>query len=150
MPPAVDLAHERALQTLLPGLIGGGLVASAHDCAEGGLAVALAECTFGETRVGATVAIPAVTGPSGVPVSHATLFSESAGRVILSVEKTNVAGVLERAAAAGVVANVIGRTGGTTLTIRIDDGEALSVGIEGLQAVWADALEDALASPTRA
>ena len=46
MPPALDLARERALQRLIVQLIRRGVVQSAHDCAEGGLAVTVAECTF--------------------------------------------------------------------------------------------------------
>ncbi len=144
LPPAPDLGHERALHQLLPGLIQAGLAASAHDCAEGGLAVALAECTFGEPAVGATVDIASVTGPAGVPVEHATLFSESAGRVLLAVRPEDLPAVLDKAATAGVVATVIGTTGGNTLTVRIDGQTALSASVGELHSVWADALEDAL------
>jgi phosphoribosylformylglycinamidine synthase len=149
VPPAINLGHERALQTLLPQLIGAGLVASAHDCAEGGLAVALAECTFGEAPIGATIEIGGVTGPSGVPVAHATLFSESAGRVILAVEPGHLATVLDRAAEAAVEASVIGTTGGDMVTVRVDGEVAVAAPVAQLQAVWAHALEDALASPAR-
>ena len=144
LPPAVDLGHEHALHVLLPGLIQDGLVASAHDCAEGGLAVALAECTFADVPVGGTVEIAGVTGPSGVPVDHVTLFSESAGRVLLGVEPTNVAAVLERAAEAGVEASVIGTTGGGTLTIKVDGVVAVAVPVAELKSVWGEALENAV------
>ena len=69
-----------------------------------------------------------MTGPAGVPVAHATLFSESAGRVILGVEPRHLAAVLDRAAAAGVVATVIGTTGGGALTIKVDGDAALDDG----------------------
>jgi phosphoribosylformylglycinamidine synthase len=146
VPPALDLAHERALHTLLPRLVAEGLIASAHDCSEGGLAVALAECTFGETPVGATVEVAGVTGLAGVPVAHATLFSESTGRVLLGVDPRHLSAVLERAAAAEVVAAVIGTTGGGALTISIDGEAALTMAVGELQSVWAYALEDALVS----
>ena len=149
LPPVLELGHERALHTLLPEIIGAGLVASAHDCSEGGLAVALAECTFGDVPVGATVEVRGVTGPAGVPVAHATLFSESAGRVILAVTPEHLATVLERAAASGVVASVIGTTGGSTLKVTVDGETAVAAAVGELQVVWANALEDALASPTR-
>ena len=145
----LNLGHEGALHVLLPQLIASGLVVSAHDCAEGGLAVGLAECTFGDRPIGAEVELQGVTGPAGVPVAHATLFSESAGRIILGVESGNVAAVLDQAAAAGVVATVIGTTGGGALTIKIDGETAVAAAVGELQAVWADALEDALASPAR-
>jgi phosphoribosylformylglycinamidine synthase len=149
MPPAIELGHERALQALLPQLIGAGLVASAHDCSEGGLAVALAECTFGQPGVGATVDVRGVTGPAGVPVAHATLFSESAGRVLLAVSPEHLTAVLDQAATAGVVAGVIGTTGGATLRIAVDGEPVVVAAVSELQTVWANALEDALASPVR-
>jgi phosphoribosylformylglycinamidine synthase len=149
MPPAIELGHERALQALLPQLIGAGLVASAHDCSEGGLAVALAECTFGQPGVGATVDVRGVTGPAGVPVAHATLFSESAGRVLLAVSPEHLTTVLDQAATAGVVAGVIGTTGGATLRIAVDGEPVVVAAVSELQTVWANALEDALASPVR-
>jgi phosphoribosylformylglycinamidine (FGAM) synthase-like enzyme len=147
LPPAVDLSHERALHRLLPALVQDGLVVSAHDCAEGGLAVALAESTFGESPIGAAVEVASVTGPAGVPVEHATLFSESAGRVLLGVRSENVSVVLERAAEAGIEAGVIGTTGGDALTIRIDGQPILAAAVGELHAVWAHALENALAVP---
>ena len=60
VPPMIDLTHERALHRLLPALVQDGLVVSAHDCAEGGIAVALAESTFGDPKVGATVELSSV------------------------------------------------------------------------------------------
>jgi phosphoribosylformylglycinamidine synthase len=150
LPPALDLAHECALHALLPQLVGERLLASAHDCSEGGIAVALAECTFGDTPVGAIVEVAGVTGPAGVPVAHATLFSESAGRVILGVEPRYLAAVLDRAAAAGVEATVIGTTGGGVLTVNVDGDAPLTMAVGELHSVWAHALEDALASPARA
>jgi phosphoribosylformylglycinamidine synthase len=149
MPPVLNLGHERALHALLPSLIGAGLVASAHDCSEGGLAVALAECTFGEEGVGATVDVRGVTGPAGVPVAHATLFSESAGRVLLAVDPAHLGTVLGQAIEAGVEATVIGTTGGEALTIKVDGEVAVEAAVGALQAVWATALEDALAAPAR-
>ena len=149
LPPSLDLAHEQALHRLLPELVQRGLIASAHDCAEGGIAVALAEATFGDDPVGATVDLRGVTGPAGVPVEHATLFSESSGRVLLGVAPEHVTAVLDRASALGVEAAVIGTTGGDALTIRVDGQPAIDAAVEELRAVWATALEDALSSPAR-
>ncbi len=61
VPPVLDLAREAALQRLLVGAIGSGVIRSAHDCAEGGLAVTLAECCF-DAGVGVEVELPAVGG----------------------------------------------------------------------------------------
>ena len=60
VPPALDLDAEKRLQQLLVSLAADGLVQSAHDCAEGGLAVTIAECSFDTGGIGADVDIPAV------------------------------------------------------------------------------------------
>ncbi len=64
VPPALDLEREGALQRLLVEAIGVRLVQSAHDCADGGLAVTLAESCF-DTPLGLTVDVPAVSAPDG-------------------------------------------------------------------------------------
>ena len=62
VPPALDLAREAALQRVLVEGAATGLIRSAHDCAEGGLAVTLAECCF-DTGLGAVVDVAAVEAP---------------------------------------------------------------------------------------
>ena len=104
VPPALDLAQERALQHLLVELAAQGVVRSAHDCAEGGLAVALAECCFENGGIGAEIAIPAAASDGGIDRLAATLFGESASRVLVSVSPDHTASVLEKARAAGVPA----------------------------------------------
>jgi phosphoribosylformylglycinamidine synthase len=95
------------------------------------------------------VDVRGVTGPAGVPVAHATLFSESAGRVLLAVDPAHLGTVLGQAIEAGVEATVIGTTGGEALTIKVDGEVAVEAAVGALQAVWATALEDALAAPAR-
>ncbi|MCA1032926.1 phosphoribosylformylglycinamidine synthase subunit PurL [Bacillus timonensis] len=77
--PAIDLTIENQRQQQLLSAIRAGLVASAHDLAEGGLAVALAECTFGSQQVGATIQI---TGDETTQ-----LFSETQSRFLVSVKR---------------------------------------------------------------
>jgi phosphoribosylformylglycinamidine synthase len=144
LPPQVDLAHERALQQVLPALVQDGLVQSAHDCAEGGLAVTLAECCFG--GAGVTVALAGVPNDLGVPVAHATLFSESAGRVVLSVRRDDEEAVRARCAAAGIPVATIGETGGDRLRITVDDTVEVDADVAGLDELWGGALEAALSS----
>ncbi|MBV5260987.1 phosphoribosylformylglycinamidine synthase subunit PurL [Synechococcus moorigangaii CMS01] len=78
IPPQVDFALEKAVQKTVREAIAAGLLASAHDLAEGGLAVALAECCIGG-KVGATIAI----GAEGR--LDETLFGETCGKIIVSV-----------------------------------------------------------------
>jgi phosphoribosylformylglycinamidine synthase II len=143
LPPQVDLALERALQQALPALVQEGLVQSAHDCAEGGLAVALAECTFG--GVGADIAVAGVESDLGVPTAHATLFSESAGRVVVSVRPEDAGVVLGRCVAAGIPCAEIGVTGGDRLRVSVGGQLEIDEEVAALEAAWGGALEAALA-----
>ena len=128
-PPALDLATERALQELLAAAAAETLLASAHDCADGGLAVSLAECAIGSGN-GFAVAVP------GDLPAHVTLFSESAARAVISVEPADEERVVELAAAHGVPIARLGETGGPRGLI---DG-LLDVPVVELAAAWEDAI----------
>jgi phosphoribosylformylglycinamidine synthase len=132
--PAIDLAREAALQALLVDAIGAGLVHSAHDCSDGGIAVALAECCFDTNGTGCTVDLPG---------AHATtaLFSESASRVVVSVDPADEAAVLARAAAAGVPAHRIGTTGGDRIRISVAGTTSIDVGVADAERVWSTSIE---------
>jgi len=138
-PPTIDLKAERALQRLLVATIREGLLQSAHDCADGGLAITLAECAFGTGGIGLTVELPAVA-PSGAWSSTATLFSESASRVVVSVARENVAEFLARAAAFGVPASEIGATGGARISVSINGRTAIDVAASEAETIWDTAL----------
>ncbi|MBL8136481.1 MAG: phosphoribosylformylglycinamidine synthase subunit PurL [Acidobacteria bacterium] len=139
-PPALDLAAERALQTLVVSLVRGRLVQSAHDCSDGGLAVTLAECTFGSGGIGVEVALDGVKTVPASFVEAATLFGESASRVVVSVADGHVAQVLGAAASAGVPAQVIGRTGGGDIRIDVDGTTAVLLPVAAAEGVWATAI----------
>jgi len=87
-PPALDFDKEIALHQTLLGVIRKGLVQSAHDCAEGGLAVALAESCFGN-GLGATADLCTVDQRPDL-----TLFNETQGRILITVKPSDAA-VLE-------------------------------------------------------
>jgi phosphoribosylformylglycinamidine synthase len=146
VPPAFDPAAERDLHDLLVSLAEKKLIRSAHDCSDGGVAVSLAECCFGEPGIGADVTIDEcrVSDDGNLNIA-ATLFGESSSRVVVSVDADAVAAVLEHAAAAGVPARVVGRTGGRALRITIGDRVAVEVAVQEAERVWASALERALA-----
>ncbi len=78
IPPQVDFALEKAVQKTVREAIAAGLLASAHDLAEGGLAVALAECCIGG-KVGATISVDAEGRLDEM------LFGETCGKIIVSV-----------------------------------------------------------------
>jgi phosphoribosylformylglycinamidine synthase subunit PurL len=151
VPPAIDLAQERAVQTLLPRLTAERLIRSAHDVSEGGVAVALAECCFDTGGRGAEVDLPTLAADvtaanaPGVPALHAALFGESMPQVLVSVDPAQADVVVERARAAGVPARVIGRTGGTDVIIRVAGQTALTVGVAEAEHEWSTSIERALA-----
>ncbi len=98
-PPHVDLAREIEIQNAVRDLIRAGLVRSAHDCSEGGLAVALAESCFNPTGLyGADVDLGGVeaAGPAASSEYLAgdtpatTLFNESQSRIVISVTPENL------------------------------------------------------------
>jgi phosphoribosylformylglycinamidine synthase len=136
VPPALDLARERALQRLVVEVIGRGLVRSAHDCSEGGFAVTLAECCFESGGLGVDVSVPGVAAAGGWDRVAATLFGESATRVILGVAPGDAGTVLGAAARAGVPAARIGRSGGRTIRIAIDGQVVVEVAVTDAEARW--------------
>ena len=142
VPPALDLAAERALQQLLVALSEERLVRSAHDCSDGGIAVTLAECCFDTAGMGAEVEIDRVrvAGNDAVNVA-AALFGESASRVVIGVAPDDVTAVLQRAAAASVPAKVIGRTGGNRLRIAVAGETVIEVSVGEAERVWLSAIE---------
>ena len=146
MPPALDLAAERALQTLLVTLASERLLRSAHDCSDGGLAVAVAECTFDSGGIGAEVSMTGVevAGTRETNVA-AALFGESASRVVISVVPDNVTTVLERAAAANVPVRVIGQTGGNRLRIAVAGRIEVDVAMIDAERIWSSAVDQYMA-----
>ena len=136
-PPALHLARERSLQRLLVAAVADGLLESAHDCAEGGLAVTLAECSFQTEGLGLDVTLPSVTkaGHDHLGLA-AALFGETASCVIVSVAERNVDDVLARASAAGVPASVIGSVVGSRYRLRVAGEPVVDVPVAEIERVW--------------
>ncbi len=142
-PPKLDLAGERALEQLLVSTAADGLLESAHDCAEGGLAVTLAECCFDSGGVGADVAVPLTgldEGGRDDVAMAATLFGETASRVVVSVADSRTSQFLARSAEAGVPARVIGRTGGSRFRLSVNETPAIDCLVAEIEHVWANGL----------
>jgi phosphoribosylformylglycinamidine synthase len=116
-PPPVDLAAERRNGDFVRARILAGEVRACHDAADGGLLVAVAEMAMG-SGVGATLLAPPAGG-----APHAFWFGEDQGRYVLAVP--DAAPVLAAAAAAGVPAARLGRSGGGDLVL--PDGSSISV-----------------------
>ena len=143
--PRIDLALERRVQAFCRSLIAEGLAKSAHDCSDGGLAVAVAEsCILGDGRIGGG-------GPVGFVASEelrlnmprrwdAALFGEAASRILIAVETEHSGGILDAAEAAGVPATILGRTEGDRMRI---DG-LIDLPVEELAGAWYGGLNSAL------
>ncbi|UCH33447.1 MAG: phosphoribosylformylglycinamidine synthase subunit PurL [Armatimonadota bacterium] len=117
-PPALDLEREKAVQRACLAAIRTGLVQSAHDCSDGGLAVALAEsCIRG--NVGAEIRLPEEQADMRL---DAALFGESQSRIVLSVRAEDVAAVGRIADAHGAPWSRIGRVAGSALRIETPGG----------------------------
>ncbi len=131
-PPELDLAKEKRLQDLCLTAAREQLFSSAHDVAEGGLAVALAEACI--TRPGK--AIGAQVTLNGSIRSDALLFGESQSRVLVSLPPTALPRLQELALTAELPTTVLGEVGGTDLEIH----GYLRVSVDMLQQEWRTAL----------
>jgi phosphoribosylformylglycinamidine synthase subunit PurL len=142
--PDVDLAAEAALQRLLADVITDGLLRSAHDCADGGLAVALAEsCVAG--GLGARVDLDAVAGSAPGSARHdVTLFGEAPGRVVVSVAAPDVAVLSRRCDDAGVSCSLLGTVKGDALQVQLG-AEHVEVALAALRDTFEGGLPTALA-----
>jgi phosphoribosylformylglycinamidine synthase len=142
MPPKLNLEVEKALQRLMVDLAAERLIRSAHDCSDGGLAVTLAECCFDTGGAGAEVSVDALNIGRDSRLNDAVaLFGESASRIVVSVSPDNVTEILQRAALAGVLARVIGETGGNRLRIAVAGRVIIDVSVDEAERIWSTSIE---------
>ena len=133
----LDLAVERAAQEACRAAIGARLVRSAHDCAEGGLAVALAECCVsGPEAFGADVGL----GEAAEPAAQA-LFGEGPSRIVVSVPPAGERHFERLMGEFAVPWRWIGRVGGETLTIRRGAERVVEVAVERIAHEWRTGFE---------
>ncbi|MCA1665819.1 MAG: phosphoribosylformylglycinamidine synthase II, partial [Thermomicrobia bacterium] len=135
-PPALDLDAEAAVQECVRWAIRAGQIRAAHDLADGGLAVALAEgCIAG--RVGCEVALPDALSTAVGDRLDALLFGEAASRVILAVAPEAIGPIEERASALGLPIHILGRT---TETRQFALRGIMNVPLHNLITAWETAL----------
>jgi phosphoribosylformylglycinamidine synthase len=167
-PPRCYLETEKDVHLALRALIHSGVVKSAHDCSEGGLAVALAECcisqqiarhtprltgaqvdltTLGAARGGGgTNSDDQSAAPSQEPPTirlDALLFGETQGRIVISVSAINAVKVLAQAKILGISAARIGSVGGTALEIQAASG-MLNCDLRELYDLWWNSIARAM------
>jgi phosphoribosylformylglycinamidine synthase subunit PurL len=130
------------LNQTLRGWISSGIIKSAHDCSEGGLAVTLAESCISQMAGRETPRlIGASMDLSGIPAARldGLLFGETQGRVVISVAPAQASKVLGQAKILGVPARQIGVVGGTDLHIKTASAE-LKLNTSELHDAWWNAI----------
>ena len=138
--PSLDLAREAALQRVLVEGAANGIVRSAHDCAEGGLAVTIAESCF-DSSLGVEVELKSVRTLEAWR-TVATLFGESASRAVVSVSPEHVDRLLAMAAAVNLPAARIGIVGGDRIRVSVDGGRIVDESLATAELIWSTAIEN--------
>ncbi|ABO50876.1 phosphoribosylformylglycinamidine synthase subunit II [Desulforamulus reducens MI-1] len=139
--PVLDLALEKKIQQFVLNEIKNGLIKSAHDCSEGGLAVALAECC--------------IAGGLGADITmvrrfrgDALLFGESQSRIVISLDRSKGVELVKKLVDAGVPYSQLGTVGGNSLVINVVNpgctgcgGNLINLSVSKLAETWRGAIE---------
>ncbi|HVQ38864.1 MAG TPA: phosphoribosylformylglycinamidine synthase subunit PurL [Pyrinomonadaceae bacterium] len=147
--PKLDLSTEVSVQAVCLEAAETGLLRSAHDCSDGGIAIALAECCFSSLNrqaIGADVSLPAAL-PGGQPGSLSTtgaLFSESPSRIIISFPASAHDAIESIAVEKNCPFTVIGHVGGDRLRILVGEDETVAADVRELEKVWRGSLSQRL------
>ncbi|GAB3915994.1 phosphoribosylformylglycinamidine synthase subunit PurL [Microlunatus endophyticus] len=134
-PPAVDLDHEQRLAEVMITAAHQGALTSAHDLSEGGLAQALTEAVLRNGH-GARITLADDAGP------FVALFSESTGRVLVSLDRDRLEGFVELCRTHRVPVRELGTVGGD----RLDFDGRFSLGIKELRTAWQAPIRAVLAA----
>ena len=147
-PPRVDLELEIKVQSAVRDLIREGLVKSVHDCSEGGLAVALAECCFNPSGLlGADVDLDGVERARTSASTPQILFNESQSRIVISIATANVENTISILLKRGVPFQKLGKIGGDELRIRANH-ETFRWPVVDLYDDWFNAIHRAIEGET--
>jgi len=138
VPPAIDLAAELRLINALVALAGEGILASAHDISDGGIAVALAECGFASNGLAAEAA-----WHSDEPAELA-LFSETGARAIVSLPQASLARLLTAPAKYKIAVAVIGRVTRGQFQLSLNGATVVRDHSASLREIWSGAIEHAV------
>lgn len=143
--PAIDLALEKQVQEACLNLAEGGFLNSAHDCSEGGLAVAIAESCFsslGRDAIGAEIELSS----DGLS-QEGLLFGESPSRIVITFSGEHLDAMTSAIGDCPFL--VIGTVKGNDLRIAVDGSLAISAPVSELEAVWVNSLEEKLKADAR-
>jgi phosphoribosylformylglycinamidine synthase len=136
LPPLLDMAYEKRVQSAIRQIVTEGLAGSAHDVSDGGLAVALAEASFGSKGIGAHIELESDLRP------EFALFHEGPSRVLLSA--LNLDRIRQIATENNVEAVVIGVTMKERLRFECNSATWIDAKVEELRAAWTTSLEHLL------
>ncbi|NIM90788.1 MAG: phosphoribosylformylglycinamidine synthase subunit PurL [Candidatus Aminicenantes bacterium] len=137
LPPQIDLEEEIRSQEFCLEAISLGIIRSAHDVSEGGLAFCVAECCFlNEQKFGCQLE------PRDELRTDALLFGETQSRIVVSTQSQNVQELLDLAKKKKVKASIIGRTGGKNLVIRHLEKEVVDIPLEEVRQLWRGTLPE--------
>ena len=132
----LDLEIERRVQAAVRAAVAAGLVSAAHDCSEGGLAVALAEaCATGRAPLGCTVTL------AGGARADLVLFGEGPSRVVVAVEPTGAAEFEALMRESAIPWRWVGQTGGDRLRIAAGGATLVDVPVERIEHAWRNGFE---------
>lgn len=130
--PVLDRKHEKQVQEFCLELIEKGLIQSAHDCSEGGLAIAVAESCFSasEETLGATLELESTLR------RDALMFGESQSRIVISFPEEMTNQIEDLALSYPVDFSLIGKTGGSQFTVSINSKEYIKQDIQSIKNIW--------------
>ncbi|MGB2705332.1 MAG: phosphoribosylformylglycinamidine synthase subunit PurL [Candidatus Omnitrophota bacterium] len=142
--PSIDIKKEKAVQGACLEAIESGIVKSAHDCSEGGLAVTLAESciTNSKKMLGGTVKLDDIK--DGNSRLDEVLFGEAPSRIVVSVSKGDLATLEKITKKHSVLCRVLGNTGGSKLVVSDRDAAVLELSIKELSDTWRNAIPSRL------
>ena len=135
LPPLIDLDYEKRVQAAMREIVRQSLAESAHDVSDGGLAVTLAESSFGPAGIGARLELH-----SDAP-SHYLLFGEAPSRILLSVPPEDVSAVVELSSRFNVEAPLVGETDAETISVCLNDADLFTTRVDKMYEPWDTALE---------
>jgi phosphoribosylformylglycinamidine synthase II len=135
--PLLDLEAEKSVQTACLRAAEAGLLRAAHDCSDGGLAVALAEMCFSSLNRQAFGADIDLTGEYDVATR---LFSETPSRIIISFDESAMGDIEEIVAAASCPMTLLGNVGADRLRIESDGEEIIQLDVAEMETTWRTSL----------
>ena len=134
-PPVLDMDKEKRVHEVILRAIENGLLSSAHDCADGGLAVTLAESCI-QGKLGADISLLANCAPA------AALFSEAQSRIVVSVSPDKLGALTEIVNELQVESTVLGKVHGKALNININDVSIINADVADMDSCWRNSIGD--------